>query len=238
MNYKMISADDHLDLQYLPTNLWTERLPKALRDRAPHIEDRDGNSMWVCDGEAWGRWAGTRRPTGPKALFNAFDRGGLDETELRPAQAALRLADMDRDGVEAQVMFGPVAAMAMLPMQGMGWLPQWFHDIEVYLAMGLTAPVWAFFGWRFHRAALLNLRHDSTMRPGSLSGQPSKRRASSCPSMSSCFSVVVRTVRQLPRRARPRVSSRTRSCSWGSSWTRSSISSPGAFWSGIRDSSW
>ena len=59
MNYKMISADDHLDLQYLPTNLWTERLPKALCDRAPHIEDRDGNSMWVCDGEAWGRWAGT-----------------------------------------------------------------------------------------------------------------------------------------------------------------------------------
>ena len=45
MNYKMISADDHLDLQYLPTNLWTERLPKVLRDRAPHIEDRDGNSM-------------------------------------------------------------------------------------------------------------------------------------------------------------------------------------------------
>ena len=36
MNYKMISADDHLDLQYLPTNLWTERLPKVRRDRAPH----------------------------------------------------------------------------------------------------------------------------------------------------------------------------------------------------------
>jgi len=113
MDYKMISADDHLDLQYLPTNLWTERLPKALRDRAPHIEERDGGSVWVCDGEVWGRWAGTRRPMGPKALFNAFDRGGVDETELRPAQAALRLADMDRDGVEAQVMFGPVAAMAI-----------------------------------------------------------------------------------------------------------------------------
>jgi uncharacterized protein len=112
MDYQMISADDHLDLQYLPTNLWTGRLPKALRDRAPHIEEREGGAVWVCDGEVWGRWAGTRRPTGPKALFNAFDRGGVDETERRPAQAALRLADMDRDGVEAQVMFGPVAAMA------------------------------------------------------------------------------------------------------------------------------
>ncbi len=113
MDYKMISADDHLDLQYLPPTLWTERLPKALRDRAPHTEERDGGSVWICDGEVWGRWAGTRRPTGPKALFNAFDRGGVDETELRPAQAELRLADMDRDGVEAQVMFGPVAAMAI-----------------------------------------------------------------------------------------------------------------------------
>jgi hypothetical protein len=41
MDYQMISADDHLDLQYLPTNLWTERLPKALRDCAPHIEERE-----------------------------------------------------------------------------------------------------------------------------------------------------------------------------------------------------
>jgi hypothetical protein len=39
MDYKMISADDHLDLQYLPPNLWTEHLPKALRDRAPHTRE-------------------------------------------------------------------------------------------------------------------------------------------------------------------------------------------------------
>jgi uncharacterized protein len=113
MDYKMISADDHLDLQYLPTDLWTKRLPRALRERAPHVEERNGGPVWFCDGEVWGRWAGTRRPTGPKAHFNAFDRGSVDETELRPAKADLRLADMDRDGVEAQVMFGPVAAMAI-----------------------------------------------------------------------------------------------------------------------------
>ena len=75
MDYKMISADDHLDLQYLPTDLWTKHLPKALRHRVPHIEERNGGAVWVCDGEVWGRWAGTRRPTGPKAHFNAFDWG-------------------------------------------------------------------------------------------------------------------------------------------------------------------
>src|SRR5262249_815002 len=35
MYYRLISADDHLDLQYLPADLWTARLPKSLRDRAP-----------------------------------------------------------------------------------------------------------------------------------------------------------------------------------------------------------
>ena len=44
MDYKMISADDHLDLQYLPPDLWTQRLPKALRHRAPHVEECDGGS--------------------------------------------------------------------------------------------------------------------------------------------------------------------------------------------------
>jgi predicted TIM-barrel fold metal-dependent hydrolase len=113
MDYMMISADDHLDLQYLPADLWTARLPKTLRDRAPHVEDRDGGSVWICEGGSWGRWAGRRRAGGPKAFFNAFDRGGVDESERRPAKAELRLADMDRDGVEAQVIYGPVSSMAI-----------------------------------------------------------------------------------------------------------------------------
>jgi predicted TIM-barrel fold metal-dependent hydrolase len=111
MDYQMISADDHLDLQYLPTDLWTARLPASLQSRAPHVESRDGAAVWTCEGEVWGRWAGVRRPAGPKAVVNALDRGGMDETEMRPARAKLRLADMDRDGVEAQVIYGPIASM-------------------------------------------------------------------------------------------------------------------------------
>ncbi len=111
MNYRMISADDHLDLQYLPTDLWTARLPASLRERAPRVEHRDAGSVWTCEGEVWGRWAGIRRAAGPKAAVNAFDRDGVDESEMRPANPKLRLADMDRDGVEAQVMYGPITSM-------------------------------------------------------------------------------------------------------------------------------
>ena len=45
----------HIDLGYLPKDLWTDRLPSSLRDRAPHVEERgEQGEYWVCDGEVWG----------------------------------------------------------------------------------------------------------------------------------------------------------------------------------------
>lgn len=114
MTDRLISCDDHMDLSQLPADLWTSRLPESLLDRAPHIEERDGRVVWVCDGQVWGRWvgkpqtgAGSERPV--KALYDAFDRGGIhDPSPRRAANAKLRLEDMDRDGVATQVIYGPV----------------------------------------------------------------------------------------------------------------------------------
>ena len=109
----LISCDDHMDLGQLPADLWLTRLPAALRDRAPRIEERDGQAVWICDGKVWGSWSGKQTTSGAarpvKPLYNAFDRAKIyDQTERRPAVAELRLADMDRDGVETQVIFGPI----------------------------------------------------------------------------------------------------------------------------------
>lgn len=114
MSDRLISCDDHMDLSQLPADLWTTRLPASLLDRAPHVEERDGRSVWVCDGKIWGRWVGkpspgvtSERPV--KAVYDAFDRAGIhDPSPRRAAVAELRLADMDRDGVTAQVIYGPV----------------------------------------------------------------------------------------------------------------------------------
>src|SRR5258706_86280 len=89
------------------------RPPGRAIKRAPHIEERDGLAVWVCDGKVWGSWAGKQlgqeQLTRPKPLYNAFDRGGIiDQSARRPAVAELRLADMDRDGVQTQVIFGPI----------------------------------------------------------------------------------------------------------------------------------
>ncbi len=107
----MISADDHIDLGYLPKDLWTDRLPTSLKDRAPHVEDRgEKGEFWVCDGETWGDYRGERWFSRPKRNPLALDRGGVGEPN-RPTTPDKRLTDMDRDGVEASLMFPPIIAM-------------------------------------------------------------------------------------------------------------------------------
>lgn len=110
--YPLISCDDHLDLNMLPADLWTSRLP-SYGDRAPHVEIRDGAAVWVCDGKVWGSWAGMQpAAAGPKMNLNAYDRGGIvDQSGRRAGVPELRLQDMDRDGVHAHVIFGPVTSI-------------------------------------------------------------------------------------------------------------------------------
>jgi predicted TIM-barrel fold metal-dependent hydrolase len=92
----LISADDHLDIHAMPPDVWSSRLPREWRERGPHVEDTPDGSWWVCDGR---RIA----PSGRKeaGYLSANDHG------LRPGQPRTRLEDMDRDGVRAQVVYGP-----------------------------------------------------------------------------------------------------------------------------------
>jgi len=113
IDFRMISVDDHIDLPYLPGDLWSTRLPAHLRDRGPRVAlDDDGVGTWVCGDADWGRWAGGKRDNIKRSYRTALERAGLDnEGELRPTIAELRLLDMDSDNIEATVMYGPVAAL-------------------------------------------------------------------------------------------------------------------------------
>ena len=80
MTDRLISCDDHMDLSQLPADLWTTRLPASLLDRAPHVEERDGQSVWGCDGKVWGRWG--RQAT--RDRLGAPGQGALQR--LRPCR--------------------------------------------------------------------------------------------------------------------------------------------------------
>ena len=113
MEYRIISADDHIDLTWLPKDTWQKRVPAAWRERAPRVIDTADGPWWVCGDERWEPWGGRRGAAGAMAgRRHALERVGLLEPGvLRPTTTELRLADMDRDGVDATVMYGPIVPL-------------------------------------------------------------------------------------------------------------------------------
>ncbi len=102
MTWPLYSSDDHLDMWALPVDLWTARLPAARRDQGPRVVDRGGTPTWVVDGHVLGV---SGQPT--SGANSALSRAGLGAEWQRPATPELRLADMDRDGLYASVIYGP-----------------------------------------------------------------------------------------------------------------------------------
>src|SRR5262249_13713002 len=95
--------DDHIDLWALPRDLWESRVAKRFREDVPKVVDRDGVPTWFVGGK-FGDPSGQRaRPTG--ALAKAGMNG--PEDDLRPSDPAKRIEDMDRDGLQASVIYGP-----------------------------------------------------------------------------------------------------------------------------------
>jgi predicted TIM-barrel fold metal-dependent hydrolase len=93
---RIISADDHMDVNVLPPELFTDRVPSALREKVPRVVDTADGPMWTVNGSLVG-------PSGRRAK-------GLithDDLGFRPGRPQDRLSDMDRDGVYCQVIYGP-----------------------------------------------------------------------------------------------------------------------------------
>jgi predicted TIM-barrel fold metal-dependent hydrolase len=113
MEYRVISADDHIDLPWLPKDLWQRRVPERWRERVPKVVDTPDGPYWVCGEDRWEAWGGRKGAAGAMGGRRlALDRGGvLEPGVLRPTTTALRLADMDRDGVDATVMYGPIVPL-------------------------------------------------------------------------------------------------------------------------------
>jgi len=115
MEYRIISADDHIDMQWLPKDTWQKRVPEKWRERAPKVVDTADGPYWVCDGEKWDPWGGRLGSAGAMGGRRlALEKGGvLEPGVLRPTTTELRLADMDRDGVDASVLYGPIVPLGV-----------------------------------------------------------------------------------------------------------------------------
>jgi predicted TIM-barrel fold metal-dependent hydrolase len=102
------SCDDHLDLRAVPPRLWESRLSRRDAERGPHVVERDGESIWICEDRVLG---GSGNPPNSALLksLSAIGRAGIDDDGFRAGTPQLRLQDMDRDGLSASVIYGPLA---------------------------------------------------------------------------------------------------------------------------------
>jgi predicted TIM-barrel fold metal-dependent hydrolase len=122
--YRLISADSHVNE---PPGLWIDRVPAALKDRAPRMEHfpEYGGDAWVLEGVTDPINFGMNACAGlePEDMkswvrFEDIRRGGYDP--------AARVGEMDRDGVDAEVVYPTPRLSAALVAS---------TDVEYHLAM-------------------------------------------------------------------------------------------------------
>jgi len=104
---KVVDADTHIVEE---GDLWTSRVPAALRERVPHVElNAEGSPTWVMESvELSWAYRGTviaRDGTKTETVRAYSEWSGLDDIHLGSFQVAPRLEVMDDAGIWAQVVF-------------------------------------------------------------------------------------------------------------------------------------
>src|SRR5215475_8287609 len=112
MEYKIISGDGHIDLRWLPHDLFVSHAPAQWKDQVPHVRDTPTGKHWFAEGRDL-----TTRPFGTLATTELPKRGeskhvdrmydmGFYDGQSHPTTPALRLKDQEIDGIDAEVMYG------------------------------------------------------------------------------------------------------------------------------------
>jgi predicted TIM-barrel fold metal-dependent hydrolase len=124
MHYTRISADCHIDLPMLAPDIFTANASAALKERMPFVTDGPDGPYWTCkNGGSFGLLngvgpAGQKLVPGQNYRVDVMAATGLYEDgkkgQRHPTDPVLRAKDMDRDGVQAEVIFGILGAATRL----------------------------------------------------------------------------------------------------------------------------
>jgi predicted TIM-barrel fold metal-dependent hydrolase len=131
MAERIISADSHVNP---PKDLWSSRAPAKLKERAPRVESMEMGDVWLVDQNMAGV-IGLDSMAGRK--YENFQAMGLTYKDMRPGayEPAARLADMDQDGVDAEVLyFGGPATHPVKEPELRRFIVQTYNDWMVELA--------------------------------------------------------------------------------------------------------
>ena len=110
--YKVISADGHMEV---PPDDFVRFVPETYRDMAPRrIPTPGGGDSWLIEGQPL--WhTGTNLTAGERLMRKGKSYWNSDGSRSTGAGgAAQRLAEQDRDGIDAEVLFPPIFAVDAL----------------------------------------------------------------------------------------------------------------------------
>ncbi len=120
MRYDVISADCHIDLCWLPPDLFTANATAPLKDRMPFVTDGPDGPYWTTKGGANFGLQNGMGSAGRKYVPGEIERsdrmaakGLFDDGKKgirRVSDPQLRLKDQDLDGVQAEVIYGILGA--------------------------------------------------------------------------------------------------------------------------------
>ena len=124
MEYNVISADCHIDLIWLPEDLFTSQASRKLVNRMPYVKESDKGPLWVSQqGAVFGLQngmgsAGREYVPGQIHRSDAMAATGLYEDGKKGIRRLtvpeLRIQDQERDGVQAEVLYGILGAAGRL----------------------------------------------------------------------------------------------------------------------------
>jgi hypothetical protein len=96
-----------MDLIYLPPDTFRSRMPERWGERTPRVVERDGRRVWVSGEDVLGPY-GVYGPgvTGGRRGRVLAEAGFASGQQTRPSDPVQRREDQERDGVEAEVIYG------------------------------------------------------------------------------------------------------------------------------------
>ncbi|MEE9150090.1 MAG: amidohydrolase family protein [Candidatus Tectomicrobia bacterium] len=111
MQYTVISADCHIDMTWMPGDLWVTNAPGQWQELVPQVRQTPDGPRWYAEGKELGVFGGLGFGFSPvqrgysKHVDKMFDVG-FYEGGPHPTTPGLRLKDQELDGIDAEVMYG------------------------------------------------------------------------------------------------------------------------------------
>jgi len=105
MLYKYVSADNHLDLLWVPKDAWQSRVAARFKEAAPKVVETDDGTFWEWEGQLRGPSADGQDNAKHRDIFN---RMGVETPDgsLPPSDPKVFLEHMDLAGIYTALIYG------------------------------------------------------------------------------------------------------------------------------------